>query len=485
MLNIRQILNRKTLAILSSFFFIHSLVAQVNFPKNKVLVYATSAENNMRISISDTIEFKPQVQPKETEIAIFIDTTKTFQEIIGIGAAITDASSETFAKVSAESQQKLLESFFHPQKGIGYSLIRTNMNSCDFSSGSYTYVKEGDIDLKTFNIAPDTLYKIPLIQKAFNMTKQNLKLFISPWSPPAFMKDNNNMLKGGKLLPMYYQSWANYYVKFINGYEKLGVPVWGLTIQNEPMATQRWESCIYTAEEERDFLKKYLGPTLVKAGLSKKKIIVWDHNRDLIFQRVNVILADKEAAKYVWGIGYHWYETWTGGEQMHDNISLVNETYPSKNLFFTEGCKEVFNEAKYYNWNIGEFYAKSMIKDFNNGLTGFTDWNIFLDEKGGPNHVGNFCFAPVHVNTQTNEIIYTNAFYYIGHFSKFVRPGAKRIACSSSRSSLKATAFKNKDGKICVVVMNDGDKEINYMIQLGNQSVPVKSIAHTIPSILF
>jgi glucosylceramidase len=170
---------------------------------------------------------------------------------------------------------------------------------------------------------------------------------------------------------------------------------------------------------------------------------------------------------------------------MHDNISLVNETYPSKNLFFTEGCKEVFNEAKYYNWNIGEFYAKSMIKDFNNGLTGFTDWNIFLDEKGGPNHVGNFCFAPVHVNTHTNEIIYTNAFYYIGHFSKFVRPGAKRIACSSSRSSLKATAFKNKDGKICVVVMNDGDKEINYMIQLGNQSVSVKSIAHTIQSVLF
>ena len=359
------------------------------------------------------------------------------------------------------------------------------MNSCDFSSGSYTYVQEDDKDLKTFNIAPDTLYKIPLIQKAFNMTNQNLKLFISPWSPPAFMKDNNNMLKGGKLLPMYYQSWANYYVKFINEYEKLGVQVWGLTIQNEPMATQRWESCIYTAEEERDFLKKYLGPTLFKAGLSKKKIIVWDHNRDLIFQRVNVILVDKEAAKYVWGIGYHWYETWTGGEQMHDNISLVNETYPGKNLFFTEGCKEVFNEAKYYNWNIGEFYAKSMIKDFNYGLTGFTDWNIFLDEKGGPNHVGNFCFAPVHVNTQTNEIIYTNAFYYIGHFSKFVRPGAKRIACSSSRSSLKATAFKNKDGKICVVVMNDGDKEINYMIQLGNQSVPVKSIAHTIQSILF
>lgn len=133
------------------------------------------------------------------------------------------------------------------------------------------------------------------------------------------MKDNNNMLKGGKLLPKYYQSWANYYVKFIKAYEAEGIPVWGLTVQNEPMAIQTWESCIYTVEEERDFVKKYLGPTLQKSGMASKKLIAWDHNRDLLYQRASTILFDPEAAKYIWGIGFHWYESWTGGGNIYDN----------------------------------------------------------------------------------------------------------------------------------------------------------------------
>ena len=154
------------------------------------------------------------------------------------------------------------------------------------------------------------------------------------------MKDNNDMLHGGKLKPEFYQTWADYYVKFIKAYEKAGIPVWGLTIQNEPMATQRWESCIYTADDERDFLKNFLGPTIQKAGLGDKKIIVWDHNRDLMVQRANVIFGDPEASKYAWGMGFHWYESWSGGDKMFDNVKLVHEAYPDKNLMFTEGCPE-------------------------------------------------------------------------------------------------------------------------------------------------
>ena len=137
-------------------------------------------------------------------------------------------------------------------------------------------------------------------------------MFVSPWSPPAWMKTNNSVLHGGKLKKEFDQSWANFYIKFINAYEKQGIPIWGLTVQNEPMATQTWESCLYTAEDERDFVKNYLGPTLQKAGMSGKKLIVWDHNRDLMYQRASTILEDPAAAKYVWGVGYHWYETWTG-----------------------------------------------------------------------------------------------------------------------------------------------------------------------------
>ena len=185
------------------------------------------------------------------------------------------------------------------------------MNSCDFSSDSYTYVKENDKTLESFNIDHDRKFKIPLIKKALQKSPES-KTFFSPWSPPAFMKSNNDMLHGGKLLPDFYNTWADYYVKYIKEYQKEGIDFWGMTIQNETMATQIWESCIYTAEEERDFLKNYLGPTLSKNKLQSKKVIFWDHNRDLITQRANVMLTDKDAAKYVWGIGFHWYENWSG-----------------------------------------------------------------------------------------------------------------------------------------------------------------------------
>jgi len=162
-------------------------------------------------------------------------------------------------------------------------LCRTNINSCDFSSDSYAYTEtDGDVSLEHFSIEHDRKYKIPLIKAAIERSGNDVRLFASPWSPPAWMKTNNNMLRGGKLKPEYYQSWADYYIKFVQEYKKEGLPIWGLTVQNEPMATQTWESCIYTAEDERDFVKKYLGPTLEKSELSDLKLMIWDHNRGIM-----------------------------------------------------------------------------------------------------------------------------------------------------------------------------------------------------------
>jgi glucosylceramidase len=473
------LLNKTLLSTFLAVVFSQTSIAQTM----SAAVFTTSKDSDRRISKTETLAFKSQAQPLETELFIYLDKNKKFQEMVGIGAAITDASAETFAKMSAEKQKEVAEAFFTLDKGIGYSLLRTTIHSSDFSSNSYTYVTEGDKELSTFSIAHDEQYRIPLIKKAFELSKNNMVLYASPWSPPAFMKTNNDMLRGGKLKPEYNQSWANYYVKFIAAYEKASIPVWGLSIQNEPMATQRWESCIYTAAEERDFLKNYLGPTLWKAGYADKKIIMWDHNRDLVFQRATELLSDPEAAKYVWGIGYHWYETWSGSEQMYDNIKLTQEAYPDKKIIFTEGCKESFKATKYKDWNIGEYYATSMIKDFNNGVVGWTDWNIFLDETGGPNHVQNFCFAPVHLDTKTDQVIYTNAFYYLGHFSKFIRPGAKRISCATSRSSVSATAFENTDKSIAVVVLNKSDNAYQYNLILNNQSVSIAIEPHAIQTV--
>jgi glucosylceramidase len=449
-----------------------------------VTVFTTADSTSYRLSRTDKLQFTDLESTSESNIYIFADPSRTFQTILGIGGALTDASAETFAKLPAEKQEELIQAYYDPDKGIGYTLARTNINSCDFSSGSYIYVDEGDKELTSFNIDHDRKYKIPLIKKAVDATGGKLTIFASPWSPPAFMKDNNDMLHGGKLKPEFYQSWATYYTKFIKHYAKEGINIWGITIQNEPLATQTWESCIYYAEDERDFLKNYLGPTMVKEGLADKKIIVWDHNRDLIMQRAEAILNDPEASKYVWGIGFHWYETWAGGQMMHENTELAHNTYPDKSLLFTEGCNGPFNRNRYYDWELAERYGVSMINDLNNWTVGWTDWNILLDETGGPNHVGNFCFAPVHADTRTNELIYTNSYYYIGHFSKFIRPGAKRIACSSNRSMLLTTGFINEDGSIAIVVMNPGNRKITYNLCFGLKKVEIISLPHSIQTLV-
>lgn len=450
----------------------------------QVTIYTTAAKTNYRISRTDTLAFKPMGQPKETQICVFVDPDRQFQSFLGIGGALTDAAAETFALLPKEKQRELLTAYFDDHQGIGYKLGRTNIHSCDFSSDSYIYVSEGDKQLKSFNVEHDKKYRIPFIKQVLAATRGRLNIFASPWSPPAFMKDNNDMLHGGRLKPEFYQAWANYYAKFIRAYQSEGIPIWGITIQNEPMATQKWESCIYSAEEERDFLKNYLGPTLQRERLGDKKIIVWDHNRDLIYQRASTVLSDPQAAKYVWGIGYHWYEPWSGGEPMFDNVRLVHETFPDKQLIFTEGCVDAFDPQKIGEWKFGEQYGRSMINDFNNGTVGWTDWNVLLDEKGGPNHVGNYCFAPVHANTKTGELSYLSSYYYIGHFSKFIQPGARRIASSPSRSQLQSTAFLNPDGKMTVVVMNSSEKNVVYSLWINGNAAEVNSLPHSIQTLV-
>ncbi|WP_269234534.1 glycoside hydrolase family 30 protein [Flavobacterium flavigenum] len=450
-----------------------------------ITVYTTADNTKLRLTPTDNLKFSPSQQPVETEISVFVEPSKKFQTFMGIGGAITDASAEIFAKLSKEKQAEFLNAYYDTQKGIGYSLLRTTIQSSDFSSGSYSYIKEGDTQLKTFSIDHDKEFRIPLIKQAIKASGGKIPVYATPWSPNAFMKSNKSVLKGGKLLPEFYQPWANMYAKFIKAYEKEGIPIWATSVQNEPMATQTWESCLYTAEDERDFLKHFLGPTLKKEGLGNVKIIAWDHNRDLMVQRANVIFSDPEASKYVWGIGFHWYETWTGAQPMFENVARVHEAYPDKKLIFTEGCVERFDPAKYQFWPNAERYGTSMINDFNNGTVAWTDWNILLDQFGGPNHVGNFCFAPIHADTTTGELIYTPSYYYIGHFSKFIRPNAVRVSTSVSRSHLSSTSFLNKDGKMATIIMNHTNNEITYNLIVATEKTVVKIPAHAIQTLVY
>jgi glucosylceramidase len=347
----------------------------------KAQVFITAKDTNLRLTQAPDVLFENFGQPLETQVCVFVDPTKTFQTLIDIGGALTDASAEVFARLPVATQKEFLTAYYDTQKGIGYKFARTNIASCDFSSDSYGYIAENDSLLTSFSVAHDEKYRIPFIKQAIAAAGGTLPLFVSPWSPPAWMKDNHDVLNGGKLLLQYSQVWASHYVKFIKAYEALGIPVWGLSVQNEPMARQKWESCIFTAEEERDFVKNYLGPTLVKNGMGEKKLIAWDHNRDLIYQRASILLGDAEAAKYIWGIGFHWYETWTGSGMQFENLRRVKEAFPDKNLVFTEGCVEKFSLDRVNDWSLGEKYGYSMVNDFNCGTVAWTDWNILLDDK--------------------------------------------------------------------------------------------------------
>jgi glucosylceramidase len=454
-----------------------------NTEGKKVIVYTTADSSDLRLTLTDTLAFADFAQPLETQPSIFVDPAHQFQTFLGIGGAFTDAAAETFAKLPADKQKELMQAYFDASKGIGYTFGRTHINSCDFSSDMYTYIEDGDKDLKTFNIAHDEKFKIPLIKRAIETAGGKLNLFVSSWSPPAWMKDNNDRLHGGKLKPEYFQTWADYYVKYIQALEKDGVPVWGLSVQNEPMAKQIWESCMYTAEEERDFIKNFLGPTLQKNNLSDKKLIAWDHNRDLLYQRASTLLSDPEAAKYIWGIGFHWYEVWTGNRQF-ENVKRTAEAFPNTNLLLTEACNYPFSWQTFNQWKWGENYGENMIHDFNNGAIAWTDWNILLDETGGPNHVKGFCFAPVHAKTQEGTLHYMNSFYYIGHFSKFIKPGARRVISSSSRAQLLTTAFINENGKLAVVVMNPTAEKFQFRMYIGTKAIESTSKAHSIMTLV-
>lgn len=454
--------------------------------ESNIRVYTTESQSNIKLAKSNIVPtFTSIQQPKEVHSGIFVNPKVTFQTFVGIGAALTDAAAETFYKLNKDQQEIFLESYFSKDKGIGYTLVRTIIHSCDFSTESYTYIEEGDESLESFSIERDLKHRIPFTKRVLDVATKDIVVYASPWSPPAFMKTNNNMLQGGKLKKKYYPAWANYFAKFIKAYENEGIPIWGLTIQNEPMAVQRWESCIYTAEEERDFLKYHLGPTLEREGLQDKKIIVWDHNRDLLFDRASVILNDPEANKYVWGTGFHWYEDWKDGKPMFNNVGKVATAFPDKKLIFTEGCNEGFDINRIQDPKLPERYAKAMINDFNNGTVAWTDWNILLNEYGGPNHVGNFCFAPVHGDTSSGELLFTNSYYYIGHFSKFIRPGAKRVSSGTTSNRISSTSFMNQDGSLVVIALNEEEEAVDYFLTIGDKSTQLKIPKHSIQTIVF
>lgn len=384
-----------------------------------------------------------------------------YQHFIGFGGAFTEATAYNFSKLSDTNKLQLLKDYFSEQ-GLNYNLCRTTINSCDFALNNYTYLDRFSKNIKSFSIKHDKNYIIPMIKSALSI-KPNLKLIATPWSPPAFMKDNNNMNNGGKLLPKYREMWAQYILKFLQEYKKENINIDFITIQNEPNALQSWESCLYTPEEMAEFIQDYILPIFEKNKVSTK-ILLWDHNKDNIVSNINRIFQKiSPKNKNIFGIGFHWY---TGDH--FENLSLLKQLYPDKILINTERCTGYSSFNKSDEVKNAELYSHDIIGNLNSGSSGEVDWNMLLDYKGGPNHKKNNCDSHVMLNSDNSSYIKHLSYYYIAHFSKYILPGAIRIAFSKFSKDLDVTAFKNLDNSIVIIILNCNEYSIDYNLLIDN-----------------
>ncbi len=410
---------------------------------------------------------------------ITVNPSQTYQTMVGFGGSFTEAGAVSLKTLNATVRKQATDAYFGPT-GADYSICRTQIGASDFSAGLYSYDDQaGDNALNNFSVQHDVTSTLIQWEKDALANNPTLKIFGSPWSAPAWMKQMDNgaaqsMDNGGTLLSSCASAWANYFVKYVQAYKALGVPIWGITIQNEPQAKQTWPSMIFSKEQERDFMKNYLGPTLKNASLgpSVLNVMFWDHNKDVMVDWANTFYADTAVKNMVWGEAIHWYS----GDAFN-NVATVYNNYPGKHILATEQCITGFTGAIDYA-NTAEKYAHDIFGDIVNGSEGWVDWNMVLNTQGGPNVSSNWCLAGILVNTGAGTIQFTPIYYYMVQFSKYCHTGAVRIGTTiSNGSGLEAMSFKNTDGSMTTIVHNYGNSTISCKLVSGTNQVEFSSTA--------
>lgn len=382
------------------------------------------------------------------------------QTIRGFGGAFTEAAGWCFQQLTEEDQERFLQAYFG-KEGLGYTMGRTHMNSCDFSLGNYACTSQ---ETEPFQMERDEQYILPLIHKAQQTAGTSISLLLTPWSPPPFMKTNGEMNHGGKLIPKYRELWAHYMACYVQGYQKAGCQVDMVSVQNEPAAVQTWDSCIYTGKEEGEFAVSYLRPALDAAGEQNVGILLWDHNKELLFRRAVESMEVPGAEQAVKGFGFHWYS----GDHF-EALSMTQSRFPEKELWFTEGCVEYCRFGDSKGPDKGKMYAHDLLGNLSHGACACLDWNLLLDEKGGPNHVGNFCEAPIMLRKEGGFVI-NPSYYAIGHFSRYIRPGAVRLGASIYHNSLESAVFRNQDGSTVAVIFSKASQTLPVWITEDGKS---------------
>mmetsp|Transcript_38158 Transcript_38158/g.85474 ORF Transcript_38158/g.85474 Transcript_38158/m.85474 type:complete len:488 (+) Transcript_38158:41-1504(+) len=431
------------------------------------------------------------------DMAVSISANSPQQKVMGFGGAFTEASAIHFKSLSAAKQEEVLELYFG-RTGHQYTVGRVPINSCDFSPQSYSFDDAAD-DFEMAQFDKEVTHDrdngmIDFVRAASTKAQSignNVVVYGSPWSPPSWMKTGNHAMVGSampclKSDPRYHEAWAKYLSEWMTAYEKAGVEVWGLTVQNEPAfySNNGWEACSYTAAEERDFIKNHLGPQLESDfGEGGKKIMMFDWNKDSLVDWADTILSDAEAAKYVWGVGLHWYSG-----DFFDQVWYVSHNY-DKPVLGTEGCNCDYDLPNYPDdWSRAARYAHDIIGDMTNGVIGWTDWNLLLDVEtqsgsGGPNHAGNNCFAQIHVVGGELEI--TPSYYAYGHFSRYLTPGSVVFPYTASgwgSSNVEGLSARRPDGSWVMILLNNGQSDLQVGIQTSSEAAAAGQVRVTLPA---
>lgn len=437
----------------------------------------TSFTGNKKEIVIRELQFTVDVNNQELNI-INLYPSETFQTILGFGGAFTESAGYVYSKMSDSSKKQLINDYFS-EGGLGYVLGRCAIDSCDFALGNYSAMNDPtDTSLSSFSLKRDEKYILPLLDDALKVAK-TIKLTLSPWSPPSFMKTNGEKNNGGSLLPQYRKMWANYLCKYIVSYRDRGYDIFALSVQNEPNAKQRWDSCLYTPEEEQRFIRDFLTDSLAENKCEDINIIIWDHNKERLFDRTALICSDEVANNAVQAVGFHWYS----GDHF-EALELVRRKFSDKLLIFTEGCIEYSKFSSESQLKNAQMYAHEIIGSLNAGMNAFLDWNLFLDQEGGPNHVNNLCDAPIMVDDKLDHIRYNLSYEYIGHFSRYIKPGAVRIGFSRYTNQLEVTAFQNLDGKIVTVILNTTKYNQSFYLRYKDSLCSIDAPAETISTLI-
>lgn len=398
-------------------------------------------------------------QKREMQV-VNVYTSAPDQTFLGLGGAATEAAAYTFSRMPADQRQALLDFYFGPD-GANYQFLRVSVDSCDFSLGHYEAMSDpADAALVSFSLTRDERYVIPLLRAAQKTAGHSLPLMLSPWSPPAFMKDTGERNHGGHLLPEYRALWAKYLCRYIKEYQARGFTVQWLTVQNECNATQTWDSCCYTGEDERDFVHEFLAPALRREGLEDVTVLVWDHNKERVYERALASIT-AQTRDEIGGMAFHWY---TGDH--FEALDLVRRAFPDKQLILSECCVGFSRPEAGALQRAGIQYAHEYLGDLKHGANALIDWNLYLDQIGGPNHVANYCCAPVMCDVNEGTVRTQLSYHFIRAIGRAVQPGAVRLETSAYSGSLDAVAFRNPDGSTALALLNRGDQALPVHIRV-------------------